>query len=375
MNGGTTAPAPIVIDLTGGPSAPRMPLRLGSNTGGPQRSRNGSRLSRIVFTLPNWTDKEFKYLTEEFAPTVKWMIVAKETCPTSGTPHLQGACLFGRQIAFSTLKTYYGFRRAHVEKMNGKPEDSAVYCRKEDSHPFEFGSLPKPGKRNDLVNIVDRVQQGESLRDLAKDDEGGVAIVKFHKGLTVLRGLCRPQRSKMPRIFWYWGSTGTGKTRLALKVARALLRNVDGADPNDIWISSGGLRWFDGYDGQLAVVLDDFRAKSLQGVTGGFSFLLRLLDRYPMSVEFKGGFVSFTPHFIFITCPHPPEVCFQKRMEHVPEDIKQLTRRIDDSDGVICEFNEPELVSPAGRVARRDFVHFQLYGHYPDEGCCVPATP
>jgi len=286
-----------------------------------QRNRTGDRLTRFVFTINNWTQEEYTYLTEKFAPTVKWIVIGKELSkPEDGsapTPHLQCACILGTRMAFSALKKLPGFKRAHIEQMRGQPVDSLIYCTKEDSNAFVLGDLPKPGKRNDISGAVLRIQNGESLRSMAKDDEGGIAVVKFHKGLTVLRSLCRPQRTSPPSVFWLYGPTGVGKTRSAYAACARLCKSR-GLPEDDIWISSGGLRWFDGYDGQLCVIFDDFRNKHVTS----FAFFLRLLDRYPVQVEFKGGFINFTPQFIFITCPYSPQRCFEKRGEHVPEDIQ-----------------------------------------------------
>lgn len=311
--------------------------------GGPQRRpKNGQRLSRFVFTLNNYTPEEYAWLTETFAPSVKWMIIGMETGENE-TPHLQGACILGTQTPFSKLKTLLGFKRAHIEVMRGTPEDSRIYCSKQDSHPFESGTLPGPGKRTDIASAVCRIQAGESLKDLARDESGGIAITKFHKGLTVLRSMVRPPRDGKPFVFWIHGPTGVGKTRIAFKCARALLRLRNISD-QDCWISSGGLRWFDGYDGHTAVILDDFRAKHVTS----FAFFLRLLDRYPMAVEFKGGFVAWTPSFIFITSPKSPKECFAKRGEFIPEDIAQLDRRICES----FEIDEPL----SSKSSRKTFV-------------------
>lgn len=301
-----------------------VPTTTTTTTGGPQRQRTrvGDRVTRIVFTLNNWTQTEYDFLTKDFGPRCKWMIVAKET-GDSGTPHLQGACILGTRWSFSKLKTLTGFNRAHIQPMNGKPEDSLAYCTKQDSSAFVIGTLPSPGKRNDLLVVTAMIHEGKTLREIAQDrDHGSTAIVKFHRGLTVLRSLVRPARTTKPFVYWLYGATGTGKTRAAFKAGRAVSR-MAGLTDGDIWFSSGDLKWFQGYDGQLVVIFDDFRPKHVS-----FSFLLRLLDRYPVDVEFKGGSVSFTPQFIFFTSPHDVDTTFSSRKAYIPEDIKQLHRRI-----------------------------------------------
>jgi len=287
-------------------------------------SEAGKKLRRIVFTLNNWTQEEYDKIIEM---PCTWMIVAKEIAPTTGTPHLQGACILGTQMSFSKVKTLIG-SRVNFQPMRGTPADSIVYCSKEDLAPFVKGTPPTPGKRSNLEDTVDAIKEGSTLRQLATSDQshGALNIVRYHKGLTVLRSLIRPPRTGPPKVIWLFGPTGTGKTRCAYEAG---LRLVDG--PDNIWISSGGLKWFDGYDGQPVVIFDDFRAKHVSN----FAYLLRLLDRYPMQVEFKGGFVGWTPEYIFITCPTEPDECFSKRKEHVPEDIAQLHRRITKVLGIL----------------------------------------
>lgn len=291
----------------------------------PPRSRQGDRLSRFVFTLNNPTEEEYTTLMETLPAKARWMVMAKEH-EAEGTPHLQGAVCLKVQTAWSAIKKWPGFTRVHFETMRGSPEQSLTYCSKEDKAPFIHGDLPKQGKRTDVANAVARIQQGQSVKDLAKDEEGGIAVVKFHKGLTVLRSLLTPVRTEPPRVIWIHGPTGTGKTRCALG-SGAILAEQLGFPADSVWLSSGSFRWFNGYDGQCVAVLDDFRAKQLTGA-GGFPFFLRLLDRYPMDVEFKGGFVAWVPRVIFVTCPYSPAVAFSKRQEHIPEDIAQLDRRI-----------------------------------------------
>lgn len=278
------------------------------------------RYRRFVFTLNNYTQEEYSWIIESFAPSIQWIIVAKET-GTNGTPHLQGACVIGKQLTLSYLKTSVGFKRAHLEPMHGKPQDSLAYCTKQDLHAFVRGELPTEGKRKDIHAITSRIRQGSTLSDLIEDDVGAEAIVKYYRGLTVLRSLCRKQRDpkKAPCVIWLHGPTGSGKTRSAFSSAMSFAGGVD-----DIWLSSGGLQWFGGYDGQRVAIFDDFRAKHAPD----FSFLLRVTDRYPLRVPFKGGEVEWGPSVIIFTAPKDPEECFSVRKEHRPEDVGQLLRRI-----------------------------------------------
>lgn len=277
--------------------------------------RTQQRLRRFVFTLNNYSDVEWKDLTELLPLQTKWGIIGKE-CGENGTPHLQGACVIGKQMCFTNVKKMPGLSRAHIEEMRGTPAQSVVYCSKDDAEPFTWGELPEPGKRNDIAEACSAILSGSTMRDLAL--KHGPAVVKFSRGFTTYKSLIQAPRdvSEPPTVYWLYGSTGTGKTRSAWAFANALY-------PDSIWTMSDSLNWFDGYDGQAAVILDDFRSKGLK-----FNFFLKLLDRYPLSVPFKGGFVNWIPKLIIITSPNDICTTFSKRAEHIPEDLEQLARRI-----------------------------------------------
>lgn len=114
---------------------------------------------------------------------------------------------------------------------------------------------------------------------------------------------------KPPDVRWYYGSTGSGKTRAALE------------EFPDAWVSMPNGRWYDGYDGHRVAVLDDFRKSWCDYPT-----LLRLLDRYPLRVENKGGSRQWVPDVIIVTCPWAPDVLYGGAYYH--DKIGQLTRRI-----------------------------------------------
>lgn len=286
--------------------------------GGPIRSvsgRHGKRVSRFVFTLNNYTTAEH---TAVKSLVCKWLIVAQEV-GENGTPHLQGACVLHAQKAYSTLHMLPGFARCHFEVMNGTPQHSRVYCTKQDPFYFESGECPcNPGKRNDLVDVIVQIRSGSNFFELAQSDSAACAMVRYSKGLTFLRTLYASKRDigHPPLVLWFSGPTGTGKTRKAVELG------LNAPISRDIfpWMSSGSLRWFDGYDGQPVAIFDDLRTKHVE-----FSMLLRLLDRYPLQVEIKGGYTNWAPHIIFITAPNGPEEMWSLRTQ---EQLDQLTRRV-----------------------------------------------
>jgi len=135
-------------------------------------------------------------------------------------------------------------------------------------------------------------------------------VVKFKKGYDTLREEIQPSSREMPDVYWYWGATGTGKSRACHEQY-----------PDAFWYTEyGSGQWWDGYRGQSAVILDDIRPESFQ-----YRFLLRLFDRYPLRVGIKGSTIPFTSNVIVVTAPKPPEEFFEN---YINEDIGQLTRRL-----------------------------------------------
>lgn len=270
-----------------------------------------SRLRRICFTLNNYTPEEEGAIK---LIDCMWMIVARETGEEQ-TPHLQGAIVFKAQKTFSAIKKLAGMQRCHIEKMKGTPQDSLVYCSKQDPAPFTKGVMPKgQGTRTDLEPVAKMLLNGSSLAQVAETFP--IAMIQYSRGLTVLRSYqIKPRDPKYPpTVIWIHGNTGCGKTRTAYEKGTELF-----GDSSRVWMSDGSLRWFAQYEGQPCAILDDLRTKHCE-----FSFLLRLLDRYPFRVEFKLGSVQWIPRLIFITAPLPPRTMWSLRTE---EQLDQLERR------------------------------------------------
>jgi len=268
------------------------------------------------FTANNYSQELLDRIRGPIAQAASFLCFQPERGET-GTPHLQGFICFSNPRALGGLTRLFG-RGVHFESMRGTCEQAIDYCSKEDSRDLEagfefeeFGIRPVgQGLRSDLLRMSNMVQDGKRMREIA--DEAPDVFVKFHKGLAALATLYQETRTTPPVVNWLWGPTGTGKTRAAYSESEA-----SGAVP---YFKMSTNKWWDGYEGQLYVIIDDYRPDFCT-----FGELLRLLDRYPMRVETKGGTVQFVASHIYITTPKNPVDTWSSR---TPEDIAQLTRRI-----------------------------------------------
>lgn len=283
------------------------------NNGGSNRRNAQNRLSRFVFTINNYTEfVEHAIKLWCSKENIKWLVYGHEV-GEQGTKHLQGACVIGKQLAFSTVKSLPHFRTAHIESMKGTPQQSLEYCTKEDKDGFfEYGSLPNPGKRNDLLSAVQVLQAGGSIEDLCETEEHACVVAKYSKGLTFISNTLADRTNRVPPVvLWIHGAAGVGKTRSCIEFCTQAQTKP--------YIHSSG-KWFQGYSGQPVCILDDLRSTVFD-----YDFLLRLLDRYQFTVECKGSSRSFISTVIFITAPDDPQTMFRHRGD---ADLAQLTRRI-----------------------------------------------
>lgn len=233
------------------------------------------------------------------------------------TPHLQGYMYMPSQRTMSSMKKNV-HPRCHWEPAKGTADQNYKYCTKE-GLAFEHGERPKAGKRTDLDDIRDIVMKdGGNMRDVVEKSTSYQAM-KMGELMMKYQPAPKAQDEAPKTVRWYWGATGTGKTRSALAEAREI--------SDDVWISGRDLKWWEGYYGQKCVIIDDFR-----GDFCTYHTLLRYLDRYPMRVEYKGSSTWLRATHIWITSPRPPTAIYS-----TVEDIGQLLRRITE----VKEFNAP----------------------------------
>lgn len=247
-----------------------------------------------AFTLNNWTTEEEKQLKDL---ECNYIVFGYEK-GKEGTKHLQGHIVFKKSMRLSALKKLN--ERAHWSNVISE-ESSANYCMKDKEYYLKDNR--NQGTRNDLAAACKLVTE---VGIVALKEEMPEVYVRYHGGFDKL--VKYKKRDFKPIVTWIYGETGSGKTRMIVEKEK------------DLWISGKNLKWWQGYEGQEATLFDDFRADFCT-----FHELLRILDRYPYSIEVKGGHRELISKRMYITSCYRPEDIYNTR-----EDINQLIRRIDE---------------------------------------------
>jgi hypothetical protein len=126
------------------------------------------------------------------------------------------------------------------------------------------------------------------------------------------------ERKNNMKNYVYWGPSGCGKSHTVEEVVKQIIRD----NPHCRVFYKTIQKWWDGYDGEEIVVIDDFRSSM------PFSELLNLMDGKPFRREMKGTSICLRANHIFFTTPKAPHMWYRKLMDEDGDAREQLERRI-----------------------------------------------
>jgi len=311
-----------------------------------------SRHRRFCFTWNNYPlDAEHQLRCFYERKDGIYMVVGRES-GESGTPHLQGYICLKHAITFSSLKKHLA--QLHIERAKGTPKQNQSYCTK-DGDFFEVGEIPEntgsagaEASRETWRNILSAAESGNW--DYLKREYPRIWVTMSEKLIS----------KRVPRTSvidgdtqneWWYGPTGTGKSRLAWeqygKICYQKMLN----------------KWWDGYDDQPVVVIEEWSPKN--EVTA--SALKIWADRYPFTAQIKGGVLQkIRPFKIIVISNYRLADCFPDSRDGDPiaRRFKQLEfpGDIDEATATAVEFVEAN--TPVGEPPE---CHRSLFRDDPEE--------
>lgn len=239
-----------------------------------------------VFTLNNYGEIDEFELSE--CKKFDYIVYGKEV-GEGGTPHLQGYIYSTKKLSLRQLKKISP--KAHWEQRKGTHQQAREYCIK-DGDFFEQGTPPQ---KNGGDKLADRAAMNKKLIEKPLTElvaEGEISILTIptlKKARNILKQELESFETKDCRGIWIYGPPGTGKSHSA--------RTEYG---ESLFIKAQN-KWFDGYEGQKVIVLDDLDTPVLG------HYLKIWADKWSCTGEVKGGTVPLVHETFIITSNYLPQ--------------------------------------------------------------------
>lgn len=294
--------------------------------------RNSSGRLKAKRYLLTWSQTEeamdLDFMTRYFQclPETTYKVYCQESHKDGGK-HIHALLVFKETLNTRNMDYFdIGVNESHIKyhpniktlKSDKDVNNAIAYVKKD-------GNWREEGMRPSLIANLKRKEKYDLVRSstLSQCIESGMFSFSEVRTIPLIKTMMLPQWPTWQKrlVEWYYGPTGSGKSRCAVEKMQIL---------QDNWvILSGDLRSFmNGYEGQTGVIFDDLRPGSMR-----FEALLRLLDGYPAIVNVKGGSCPWLAKHIIVTAPTQPSDMYVTRTEigEVREwdHLDQLLRRID----------------------------------------------
>lgn len=271
-------------------------------------------------TARHWaiTDFEvdtFRQRVESCQDKISYIMWSLEKCPSTGRLHQQGFITLKTPLRRTGVQHLLSNPGLHLEKCIGGLDHNMKYVSKSATHvegPWEIGTPVHQGTRTDLKrysNLV--IDLSNRMEDVALENPH--LYIKYPRGSLELRKFAMQKKystiQRDVKVILLIGDPGVGKTKYVYD--RHPANDIHKISHND------GQLWFDGYDQQKVLLLDDFKGSVR------YTYLLQLLDRYPMQLPVKGSFTWAAWEIIYITSNYSIRQWYNEAI-----DIRALERRI-----------------------------------------------
>lgn len=219
--------------------------------------------------------------------TLAWLRGQKEIGTTTNRPHWQLFATFKRAVRLAAVRKLFG-TQSFAEP--SRSEAAEEYVFKDDTAiagtRFELGA--KPHKRNSKTDwdAVKTLAKSGNLDDCPPD-----IYIQHYRTLKLIAmdNMAKPDDLDGCAGIWIYGPPGTGKSHYA--------RQHYGSS---LYLKAQN-KWWDGYQGQTNVLLDDLDTDCLS------HYLKIWLDKWAFIAECKGSSIQIRPKNFIITSNYTPE--------------------------------------------------------------------
>lgn len=246
----------------------------------PTKKMEAPQSKKWCFTLNNYSEEDQACVQ---AWECKYLVYGRETAPETGTRHLQGYVVFLKNARLSAVKKLGP--RCHWEVARGSHKQAADYCKKE-GDVFEKGELPEERGASEQQRWKRAREAAEAgqLADVPDD-----IYVRYYRTLKEIKKDHMEKPGDVDEVtgVWFYGKPGSGKSHMAREQYPQAYFKMQN-------------KWWDGYQGEENVILDDLDSKEL-------GHLLKIWsDRYSFLAETKGGALHIRPKVIVVTSNYTP---------------------------------------------------------------------
>jgi len=183
------------------------------------------------------------------------------------------------------------------------PKSVIQYCTKEDNYICNFDIKTYLKKKGKLT--ISTVREKPVKQALEDED---ITIYAVRPYITARSILLPSYTHSDVRGYWYVGPPGTGKTHKAR------------TENPDAYLKAQN-KWFDGYDGQKTIILDDLD----KGAVFLGHYLKIWADKWPCSGEVKGAKAELVHEKFIVTSNYHIESLWDPETE--PEMYEAISRR------------------------------------------------
>lgn len=269
----------------------------------PKWHRN--RYTNWVFT--SYEVLDFTYIYNNYSDIIRYVGYGLEKCPTTDRLHQQGFIQFYSAKRMSDIKRIFGNNKVYLNRCFADEVANVKYCSKEGNYTC-FGKFVTRGHRTDLELIRRDIMNGNNMDQISFNYFN--AWIQYRRSFQQFANICDKVATKNYRtinVVLLSGPTGYGKTAWACSF------------PNYYKINGNGLEWFDGYNGEKILIIDEYSNDTK------ITDMLGLLDGYQCRLPIKGGFTYAKWDKVLITTNlRPHEIHEQAKPEH----RRALFRRI-----------------------------------------------